>query len=88
MCAVCGLLRLRTFKVHTIAIPEESQEVPNQAQASCRQPDLKARKASAIPKPSLLQLQSKPHQVKLLLPKFHRNRTRKYYNIALFVGGC
>ena len=29
-----------------------------------------------------------PSQVKLLLPKFHRNRTRKYYNTALFVGGC
>ena len=27
-------------------------------------------------------------QVKLLLPKFQRNRTRKYYNTALFVGGC
>ena len=27
-------------------------------------------------------------QVKLLLPKFHRNRTRKYYNTALFGGGC
>ena len=27
-------------------------------------------------------------QVKLLLPKFHRNRTRKYYNTALFVCGC
>ena len=27
-------------------------------------------------------------QVKLLLPKFHRNRTRKYNNTALFVGGC
>ena len=27
-------------------------------------------------------------QVKLLLPKFHRNRTRKYNNTALFLGGC
>ena len=27
-------------------------------------------------------------QVKLSLPKFHRNRTRKYYNTALFLGGC
>ena len=27
-------------------------------------------------------------QVGLLLPKFHRNRTRKYNNTALFVGGC
>ena len=27
-------------------------------------------------------------QVKLLLPKFHRNRTRKYYNTALCLGGC
>ena len=27
-------------------------------------------------------------QVKLLLPKFHRNRTRKYNNTALFGGGC
>ena len=25
---------------------------------------------------------------KLFLFKFHRNRTRKYYNTALFVGGC
>ena len=27
-------------------------------------------------------------QVKLLLPKFHRNRTRKYYNTALCLGVC
>jgi hypothetical protein len=27
-------------------------------------------------------------QVKLLLPKFHRNRTRKYNSTALFGGGC
>ena len=27
-------------------------------------------------------------QVRLLLPKFHRNRTRKYYNTALFLDGC
>ena len=31
---------------------------------------------------------SKSSQVKLLLPKFHRNRTRKYNNTALFGGGC
>ena len=28
------------------------------------------------------------NQVKLLLPKLHRNRTRKYNNTALFGGGC
>ena len=28
------------------------------------------------------------NQIKLLLPKFHRNRTRKYNNTALFGGGC
>ena len=27
-------------------------------------------------------------QVKLLLPKFHRNRTHRYYSSALFGGGC
>ena len=27
-------------------------------------------------------------QVNLLLPRFHRNRTRKYNNTALFGGGC
>ena len=27
-------------------------------------------------------------QVKLLLPKFHRSRSRKYYKTALFGGGC
>ena len=32
--------------------------------------------------------QHKSSQVKLLLPKFHRNRTRKYYNTALCLGGC
>jgi len=29
-----------------------------------------------------------PSQIKSLLPKFHRNRTRKYNNTALFGGGC
>ena len=28
------------------------------------------------------------NQVKLILPKFHRNRHRKYNNTALFMGGC
>ena len=39
-------------------------------------------------RPPLLERHAHPAQVELLLPKFHRNRTRKYYNTALFVCGC
>ena len=38
--------------------------------------------------PPLLVRHAHPAQVELLLLKFHRNRTRKYYNTALFVCGC
>ena len=37
---------------------------------------------------SCMRRQSRPSQVKLLLPKFYRYRTRKYNNTALFGGGC
>ena len=39
-------------------------------------------------RPPLLERHAHPAQVLLLLPNFHRNRTRKYYNTALFVCGC
>ena len=39
-------------------------------------------------RPPLLERHAHPAQVKLLLPNFHRNRTRTYYNTALFGGGC
>ena len=39
-------------------------------------------------RPPLLERHAHPAQVKLLLPNFHRNRTRTYYNTALFVCGC
>jgi len=39
-------------------------------------------------RPPLLERHAHPAQVELLLPNFHRNRTRTYYNTALFVCGC